>query len=294
MSARRLPPLSALRAFEATARLRSAKKAAEELSVTPTAISHQLRQLEEHLGVPLFIRRPRQLTLTAQGQALRAVCTDAFDAIDDVASRLRQTPQRQSVTLSTIPSVAARWLLPNVCYLREEQPDLNLSLQVTYDVLPLDGIAADMAIRYGHGPWPGLESEKLFDNVFVPACSPALGISQHSDLHHHTLLHYQPATASGAALGWPAWQKLARVAGLDIDAGLALSDDTHIVSAALDGQGIALMSRELIRDELRSGRLVQPFGPELLAQPFHLVYPKERLREQGIAAVRNWVMGLVR
>ncbi|MCU5782349.1 LysR family transcriptional regulator [Alcanivorax balearicus MACL04] len=294
MSARRLPPLSALRAFEATARLRSAKKAAEELSVTPTAISHQLRQLEEHLGVPLFIRRPRQLTLTAQGQALRAVCTDAFDAIDDVASRLRQTPQRQSVTLSTIPSVAARWLLPNVCYLREEQPDLNLSLQVTYDVLPLDGIAADMAIRYGHGPWPGLESEKLFDNVFVPACSPALGISQHSDLHHHTLLHYQPATASGAALGWPAWQKLARVTGLDIDAGLALSDDTHIVSAALDGQGIALMSRELIRDELRSGRLVQPFGPELLAQPFHLVYPKERLREQGIAAVRDWVMGLVR
>ncbi|KAF0807619.1 LysR family transcriptional regulator [Alcanivorax xiamenensis] len=294
MSARHLPPLSALRAFEATARLRSAKKAAEELSVTPTAISHQLRQLEEHLGVPLFIRRPRQLTLTAQGQALRAVCTDAFDAIDDVASRLRQTPQRQSVTLSTIPSVAARWLLPNVCYLREEQPDLNLSLQVTYDVLPLDGIAADMAIRYGDGRWPGLESEKLFDNVFVPACSPALNIRDHDDLRHHTLLHYQPSTNSGALLGWPAWQKRARVEGLDIDAGLALSDDTHIVSAALDGQGIALMSRELIRDELRSGRLVQPFGPELLAQPFHLVYPKERLREQGIAAVRDWVMGLVR
>ncbi|WP_133491841.1 LysR substrate-binding domain-containing protein [Alcanivorax sp. 24] len=294
MSARHLPPLSALRAFEATARLRSAKKAAEELSVTPTAISHQLRQLEEHLGVPLFIRRPRQLTLTAQGQALRAVCTDAFDAIDDVASRLRQTPQRQSVTLSTIPSVAARWLLPNVCYLREEQPDLNLSLQVTYDVLPLDGIAADMAIRYGDGRWPGLESEKLFDNVFVPACSPVLNIRDHDDLRHHTLLHYQPSTNSGALLGWPAWQKRARVEGLDIDAGLALSDDTHIVSAALDGQGIALMSRELIRDELRSGRLVQPFGPELLAQPFHLVYPKERLREQGIAAVRDWVMGLVR
>ncbi|HAD63429.1 MAG TPA: hypothetical protein DCG27_05190 [Alcanivorax sp.] len=135
-------------------------------------------------------------------------------------------------------------------------------------------------------------SEKLFDNVFVPACSPTLGITRHDDLHRHTLLHYQPPSHSGALLSWTTWQKLARVPDLDMGAGLVFSDETHTITAALDGQGIALMSKALIADELASGRLVQPFGPDLHAKPFHLVYPEERLREPAIAAVREWVLGL--
>ena len=292
MTARKLPSLSALRAFEAAARHRSAKRAAEELSVTPTAISHQIRQLEEQLGVPLFIRKPRQLLLTAQGRELLTTASDAFDALADTVARLRPTPTSRSVTLSTIPAVAARWLLPRVSELRDAHPDLNLNLQISHQLVPLDGVAADMAIRYGAGHWPGLQADKLFDNTFVPACAPSLGVRSHEDLRHTTLIHYHPPNHKGALLSWPAWQKLAKVPGLDIDAGLVFSDETHTITAALGGQGIALMSRRLIAEELADGRLVEPFGPVLPGEPFHLVYPPERLKEPAILAVRDWVLGL--
>lgn len=292
MTPRRLPSLSALRAFEATARHLSAKAAAEELSVTPTAVSHQVRKLEDYLGVTLFVRKPRQLVLTGAGKTLLAASSDAFDTLGDAVARLRHAPQQSSVTLSTTPAVAARWLLPWVCLLRERHPDLNLNIQVSYDWVALDGVAADMAIRYGDGHWPGLVAEKLFDNIFVPACNPALGITRYADLHHHTLLHYRPPSSKGVLLSWPSWQKLANVAGLDIGTGLVFSDETHIIGAALGGQGIALMSKALIANELSGGQLVQPFGPDMPAEPFHLVYPEERLQEPAFAAVRAWVLGL--
>lgn len=288
MTPRRLPSLSALRAFEAAARHRSAKRAAEELSVTPTAISHQVRQLEESLGIALFVRRPRQLILTAQGQTLLAVLSDSFDAIAETVTKLRRPPSRHGVTLSTTPAVAARWLLPWVCLLRESHPQIDLSIQVSHEAVALDGIVADMAIRYGVGPWPGLVAEKLFDNVFVPVCSPVLALREPAELVRHTLLHF----SSPAPFDWAAWQRQVQVPGLDVSAGLMFSDETHGITAALDGQGVALMSRHLIEEELRSGRLVQPFGPEIEAAPFQLVYPPERLEEPAIAAVRDWVMAL--
>ncbi|MDX5378555.1 MAG: LysR substrate-binding domain-containing protein, partial [Halomonas sp.] len=292
MKPRRLPSLSALRAFEAAARHRSAKRAAEELSVTPTAISHQIRQLEESLGVALFVRRPRQLILTAQGQKLLGVLSDSFDAIDETVAKLSQPPARQAVTLSTTPAVAARWLLPWVCLLRDAHPAIDLSIQVSHEWVALDGVVADMAIRYGEGPWPGLVAEKLFDNVFIPTCSPVLELREPAELVRHTLLHFSSPKAI-APVDWVAWQRRVQVPGLDVSAGLLLSDETHGITAALDGQGVALMSRYLIEEELRQGRLVQPFGPEITVLPFHLVYPPERLREPAIAAVRDWVMGLL-
>ncbi|WFF41607.1 LysR family transcriptional regulator [Salinicola endophyticus] len=292
MSPRKLPSLSALRAFEAAARHLSAKRAAAELSVTPTAISHQIRQLEAQLGITLFIRQPRQLQLTAQGRELLAAASEAFDTLAATIARLRPEPELLSVTLSTIPAVAARWLLPRVSELREAHPTLNLNLQISHHLVALDGIAADMAIRYGAGSWPGLEAEKLFDNTFVPACSPSLGVRTHADLHHTTLIHYEPPNHKGALLSWGAWQALARVPALEVGQGLVFSDETHTIAAALGGQGIALMSRTLIADELADGRLVIPFGPELPGEPFHLVYPPARRDEPAIRAVREWVMGL--
>lgn len=289
MMPRRLPSLSALRAFEAAARHLSAKRAAEELSVTPTAISHQIRQLEESLGVALFVRRPRQLVLTNQGQTLLSVLSDSFDAIAETVTKLRRPPARQAVTLSTTPAVAARCLLPWVCLLRDAHPQIDLSIQVSHEAVALDGIVADMAIRYGEGPWPGLVAEKLFDNVFIPACSPVLKLREPAELVRHTLLHFSSPTP----VDWVAWQRQVQVPGLDVSARLLFSDETHGITAALDGQGVALMSRHLIGEELRQGRLVQPFGPEIKAAPFHLVYPPERLEEPAISAVRDWIMGLL-
>lgn len=292
MIPRWLPPLSALRAFEAAARHQSAKQAAQELSVTATAISHQIRGLEDALGVSLFVRKPRQLELTFQGRELQQVLETAFDNISTVVERLKTTPARQCITLSTTPAVAVRWLLPWVCMLRDSHPAIDLRFHASHAPVALDGVTADMAIRYGDGRWPGLIAEKLFDNVFVPACSPNLKLHNVADLPQHPLIHFYPQAALSSPVDWAGWQKRAKVRDLDVSAGLVFSDETHAISAAIGGQGVALMSRQLIEDELREGRLVQPFGPELPGKPFYLVYPENRRQDPTILAIRDWVMNV--
>ncbi|MBR9904015.1 MAG: LysR family transcriptional regulator [Gammaproteobacteria bacterium] len=292
MSHRRLPSLSSLRAFEAAARHESAKQAAQELSVTATAISHQVRGLEEALGVSLFLRKPRQLELTPQGRELQQVLETAFDSISHVVERLSAVPVRQTVTLSTTPAVAVRWLLPWVCLLRDSYPDIDLRIHASHEPVPLDGVTADIAIRYGDGRWPGLVAEKLFDNTFVPACSPRLGLSDVAKLPLHPLIHFRPQGEVSAPLNWSFWQKHAKVPGLDVSAGLVFSDETHAISAAVGEQGVALMSRQLIKGELEEGRLVQPFGPELVGKPFFLVYPESRQHDPTILAIREWVVAV--
>ena len=292
MTPRWLPSLSALRAFESAARHESAKRAAQELSVTATAISHQIRGLEEALGVALFVRKPRQLELTPQGRELQQVLEMAFDSIGSVVERLKTTPARQTVTISTTPAVAVRWLLSWVCMLRDSHPNIDLRFHASHEPVALDGVTADLAIRYGDGRWPGLIAEKLFDNLFIPACSPHLKLHDVADLPKHPLIHFRPQGALSSPMDWTVWQKLAKVPELDVSAGLIFSDETHAISAAIGGQGVALMSRQLIEDELKEGRLVQPFGPELQGKPFFLVYPESRRHEPTIMAIRDWVMNV--
>ncbi|MGY2462075.1 LysR substrate-binding domain-containing protein [Vreelandella sulfidaeris] len=292
MSTRRLPSLSALRAFEAAARHESAKQAALELSVTPTAISHQIRGLEETLGFSLFLRKTRQLELTSQGRELQQVLETAFNSINNVVARLSAIPVRQTVTLSTTPAVAVRWLLPWVCMLRDSHPDIDLRIHASHEPVALDGITADVAIRYGDGRWPGLAAEKLFDNTFIPTCSPRLGLHDATQLPTHPLIHFRNQGAVSSPLDWAVWQKWAKVPGLDVSAGLVFSDETHAISAAIGEQGVALMSRQLIKDELEEERLVQPFGPEMEGKPFFLVYPESRRHDPTILAIREWVLAV--
>lgn len=292
MARRWLPSLSALRAFEAAARHESAKQAAEELSVTATAISHQIRTLEESLGIALFLRKPRQLELTAQGRELQQVLGTAFDSISATVERLSVAPCRQAITLSTTPAVAVRWLLSWVCLLRDAYPDIDLRIHASHEPVALDGVTADIAIRYGDGRWPGLVAEKLFDNTFAPTCSPHLGLRDVSQLVQHPLIHFRPQATAVPPVEWAGWQKQAQVQGLDLGAGLTFSDETHAIAAAIGGQGVALMSLQLIEDELREGRLVQPFGPKLEGKPFFLVYPESRRNDPTILAVRDWVMAV--
>lgn len=288
---RRLPSLSSLRAFEAAARLGSAKRAADELSVTPAAISHQIRQLEDELGLALFVRRPRRLLVTPRGVELQQALTGAFGTIADAVERVR-TPHRRSLTLSATPAVAARWLVPRLPSLRDACADLDLRIHVSHEPMALDGIEADAAIRYGHGRWPGLVSYKLFDNVFAPVCSPLLQLREPGDLPRHTLLHFAPPGARDAPVDWRLWQRRARVPGLDAGVGPVFSDETHTISAALAGQGVALMSLALVADELQAGSLLSPFGPALEAEPFHLVYAQARREDCWLATLRDWILAL--
>lgn len=291
MAHRWLPSLSALRAFEAAARHESAKQAALELSVTATAISHQIRGLEESLGFALFVRKPRQLELTPQGRELQEVLESAFDSISGVVERLIAAPCRQAVTLSTTPAIAVRWLLPWICMLRDTHPEIDLRIHASHEPVALDGVTADIAVRYGDGRWPGLVAEKLFDNTFIPACSPHLGLTDIAQLPAHPLIHFR-AEGVASPVNWAAWQKLAKVSELDVSAGLVFSDETHAISAAVGAQGVALMSRQLIEDELREERLVQPFGPQLEGKPFFLVYPENRRNDPTILAIRDWIMAV--
>ncbi|HSP31832.1 MAG TPA: LysR substrate-binding domain-containing protein, partial [Halomonas sp.] len=248
--------------------------------------------LEESLGISLFVRKPRQLELTPQGRELLQVLETAFDSISHVVERLSAVPVRQAITLSTTPAVAVRWLLPWVCLLRDSHPDIDLRVHASHEPVALDGITADIAIRYGDGRWPGLVAEKLFDNTFIPTCSPRLGLQDVTQLPAHSLIHFRNQGAVSSPLDWAAWQKLAKVPGLDVSAGLVFSDETHAISAAIGEQGVALMSRQLINDELEEGRLVQPFGPEFEGKPFFLVYPESRRHDPTLLAIREWVMAV--
>ncbi|MBE0463724.1 MAG: LysR substrate-binding domain-containing protein [Halomonadaceae bacterium] len=292
MSSRRLPSLSALRAFEAAARHESAKQAALELSVTATAISHQVRGLEEALGIALFVRRPRQLELTPQGRELQQVLEASFDNISNTIRRLSALPERQAITLTTTPVMAVRWLLPWIYRLRESHPGIDLRIHASHEPVLLDGITADLAIRHGDGRWPGLVAEKLFDTTLIPVCSPQLAQQAGKDASKYPLIHFRPQGVFISPTDWPGYQKIVQIPGLDVGAGLAFSDESHAIAAAVGGQGVMLMSRQLIEDELADGRLIQPFGPELEDRAFFLAYPESRRNDPTILALREWVMAV--
>lgn len=287
--ARRLPPLAALRAFEAAARHVSVKSAAAELSVTPTAVSHQIRRLEQALGIALFQRQPRQLHLTAVGAELYATLRDGFDAFAAVISRIQARETPQPLTISTTPALAARWLLPRLGTFRAAHPHQDLRLHTSVEIAALDGNTADIAIRYGLGKWPGLVASKLFDDRIAPVCSPRLKVKKAADLLKQTLIHCEWQSTLRKPSTWCAWARAAGISQLDSRAGMMFSDESHAISATIAGQGVALLSTSLIEAELRSGVLLQPFGPVLNTYAFYLVYPESRESDPHVQAACAWI-----
>ncbi|RKP45231.1 transcriptional regulator GcvA [Trinickia fusca] len=288
---RKLPSLNALRAFEAVARHLSMKEAAHEMSVTPTAVSHQIRQLEESIGSPLFERRVRALVLTPQGRALYPVLRDGFDTFAQALQRIREEPQRSHATLTTTAALAARWLAPAVASFQHLHPDIDLRIHASDVALDLAGDGADIAIRYGAGRWPGLVAEHLFDDAYAPVCHPRLAVRQPSDLASHPLIHSQWQPSLRDVPDWRAWVEAAGLA-LETERGLVFSDETHAIGAAAAGQGVALVNLPLVAPELESGTLVVPFGPVLRRFGFFLVYPEHRREARTTEAVRAWVSTL--
>src|SRR5690606_30476393 len=190
-SRRRLPPLHALRAFEATARHRSVKKAAAELAVTPTAVSHHVRVLEDALGVKLFERHPRRLELTAYGRDLYPVLREGFGKFADAIDRLKTKKLRTVVTLSATVAFTARWLAPRVPAFHRDHPNMDLRLHASDEVVDLRSGVADAAIRYGRGDYAGHAAETLFEDAYAPVCSPRLRVRDASDLAKHTMIHFE-------------------------------------------------------------------------------------------------------
>lgn len=284
---RQLPPLATLRTFEAAARHQSFKQAAEELGVTPTAISHQVRLLEETLTLRLFERRTRQVTLTREGRQLYPVLRDGFDAFSDAIDRLSER-RRSMVTLSATTSFTARWLVPRVASFRERYPSVDLSLHASDDPVDFGSGVADAAVRYGRGPYPDLSSTRLMANRFAPVCSARLGLQTLEDLGYATLLHSRWRHPNADTPTWRRWLDAANMQTIDADAGISFNDDGHAIQAAVAGQGVALLSLVLVADDLASGVLVQPFGPVIDGYDFHLVHPKAARPE--VHMLSEWLL----
>ena len=292
---RSLPPLNALRAFEAAARHLSFTKAAEELFVTQAAISHQVKALEETLGLPLFRRYNRRLVLTEAGQAYLPPLRDAFDGIAAATGRLRQLEATGNLTVSVLPSFAAKWLLPRLSLFRAQHPEIDVLLQASDHLANFGHDGVDVAIRYGFGNYPGLEVNYLMGDYIFPVCSSGLleqdpPLSEPKDLKAHTLLHDTTAMADNTTI-WSNWLESVGVTGIDASRGPGFTDSNLMLQAAIDGQGVALGRSALVGNDLEAGRLVIPFGPRLRSSlRYYVVTPAGAGERPKIRMFRDWLL----
>jgi LysR family glycine cleavage system transcriptional activator len=287
-----LPSLNALRAFEAAARHLSFTRAARELCVTQTAISHQVQKLEDELGVSLFHRAPRRITLTAEGRAWAAELAEIFSRLEAVNQRLRERTrsERPTVSVSVIPSFGSRWLVPRLGKFLDGHPDVDIRISSSEALVDFSIEPFDLGIRYGFGRYPGCAVEKLADDAWVVVCAPALleraRLRTPRDLEHQTLLYDDDR---GDWTRWFAQQGLppperARYTGL--------SDSSMIIESALRSQGVALARWSLAADELALGRLSLPFpkvAPLSTGKAYYIAGARENLRRSVVHAFREWL-----
>ena len=292
--ARRLPPLNALRAFEAAARHLSFTKAAEELFVTQAAISHQVKALEAALDLQLFRRLNRRLMLTDAGQLYLPALTGAFDAMDTATTRLRADENAGRLIVSVANSLAAKWLLPRLPRFRGRHPEYEVEISALDRLVDFDRDNVDMGIRYGLGRYPGLRVDPLMTDTNFPVCSPALlagaiPLREPGDLRHHSLLHDD--VVPGEAPDWAKWLAAAGVTGVRADRGQRYSHSSLVLQAAIDSQGVALGRSTLVALDLEAGRLVQPFGPTLPSRyACFVVSPPATADRPKIKAFREWLL----
>lgn len=288
----RLPSLNGLRAFECAARHLSFTRAAEELNVTQTAISHQIRRLEDELGVRLFMRLKDGLALTEEGNAYLPGIRSAFLELRYSTEKLLESSNNSVLTISTLVSVASKWLLPRLPSFREAHPQIDVRISASTERVDFRKGGIDAAIRYGDGNWPGLRADWLMSDEIFPVCSPRLltgdkPLNTPVDLAHHPLLQVSGVTAND----WNDWLHAAGQPPLTAK-GPRLTFDLAMmaVQAAIDGQGVCIGRSTYVDDDLRAGRLVAPFDLRLKsASGFYLVTPHDQAESKKIVAFRGWL-----
>ncbi|MBV9521885.1 MAG: transcriptional regulator GcvA [Alphaproteobacteria bacterium] len=291
---RKLPPLNAVRAFEAAARHLSFTAAASELHVTQAAISHQIRMLEERLGLILFRRSGRGVLLTDAAQAYLPEVSAAFDRLAAATQRLRAQDGSGVLSATVLPSFAAKWLLPRLGRFRAAHPDIDLRISSSPDLVDLSRGEFDIAIRAGSGDYPGMRSDFISKESFFPVCSPALlaagpPLREPRDLRHYTLLHDEPRDL------WRIWFTLVGVTDIDASRGPGFSDSSMVIWAAVEGQGVAIARSALAADDLAAGRLVRPFDQSVPGtSPYWLVCPEAIAERPKIVAFREWLLAEAR
>lgn len=300
MSPRALPPLIAVRSFEAAARRLSFVAAAHELSVTPAAISHQVRRLEEYLGVQLFVRLNRAVRLTEAGAALAGPLHELFAHLDRVLTEVTR-PQRSSLQVSAMPSVAAKWLAPRLHRFEARYPRYAVRVLAADRLVDFSHEPVDVGVRYGAGKYRGAHTELLMHASAFPVCSPQLlsrrrrPVRTPEQLTDCTLLHDETSKQAPGIPDWRSWLRASGTRGVDPERG-PVFDGIHLaLEAAVAGHGVALALAPLVEEDLSSGRLVRPFAFELRsAFSFWIVCARERAHTAPIKAFRNWLLSEAR
>ena len=299
---RKLPPLRALQAFEAAARHHSFAAAANELGVTPTAISHQIRQLEEACGVKLFHRRPRPLLLTSAGARLYPALRNGFDALATAMSLLAEEDAQTPLRVTSPSAFASKWLVPRLPKWRADNPTVALEIIGTDAVLDVRAGATEVAIRYARKPPPDLIAHEVFRDAFVPVCSPRL-LDQHgpierpADLLRFPLIHYDWINNDPDAPTWQQWLAVARSIDHDFNPlekawDLSFSEELHAIDAVIGGQGVAICSDVVVSNELRNGQLVKAHPLALPGYGFYLVSMPHSPQAPVIEAFSTWMRAI--
>jgi LysR family glycine cleavage system transcriptional activator len=306
----RLPPLNALRAFEVAARHLSFKNAAKELSVTPTAVSHQIKMLEDFLDLALFRRLTRSLELTPEGEAMLPKVRDGLECFAAAVECTRVQVEKERLIVVSPPSLASRWLVPRLKKFSTLEPGLRLHLVSSLNTIESDESGAarvfesvdlrevdsPVAICFGTGAYAGFHVDRLFASDYVAVCSPKLMEGEHPlhhpvDVRHHVLVHDDTIANERARPSWEEWLRLAGVSGVDTQAGPHFCDSGLAVVAAVDGLGIALASKPLAAAEIAAGRLISPFKIAI-QQPYayYLVTPEAISGRPAVEAFRQWLL----
>jgi LysR family glycine cleavage system transcriptional activator len=310
--ATRLPPLNALKAFEATARHQSVKKAAIELNVTPAAVSHQIKALEEYLGISLFHRHNRSLELTEAARSSLPKLREGFDNLAQAVERLRVHKGGGMLMVSAAPSFAARWLMPRLHRFLAAHPDVDVRVSARLrqpsenarrrglaERATLDDWLADsdIAVLYGRGDYPGFQVDKLLALTVTPICSPRLvthpqhPLERPADLRHHLLLHDETGDLYDGVPFWEVWLKAAGVTGVDLNRGPHFSHAVLAFEAAIEGHGVVATMPVLAESDLHAARLVTPFALRVpLASAYYLVCSPEAAKRAAVAAFRAWLL----
>lgn len=286
----RLPSLNGLRAFEAAARHLSFTLAAQELNVTQTAISHQIRRLEEELGIRLFIRQSRSLALTPQAAEYLPGIRAAFQDLRTATDRLLRKDDDRVLTISTLTSLAVKWLLPRLSSFQEQHPEIDVRITTSTELVDFRTSNVDAAIRYGQGRWPGLDAEWLMAEHLFPVCSPKLltgerALRRPEDLEHATLLH-----TSSTIDDWRLWFTAAGLpAHLSQNRGLTFDLAFMTIQAAIDGLGVAMGQTAYVADDIANGRLVVPFNVSMPSAGYYFVTPQDRPATSKLKLFRDWL-----
>lgn len=283
--------MNSLRVFEAAARNESFAAAADELFITASAVSHQIKGLEQYLGLSLFRRNKRKVELTPVGVVYLQSVRQALDEVEAATYRITSNPERDAVTISVAPNFLIRWLMPRMNRFQAKYPDVELQISASSGLIDFNKQNTDMAVYYGHGDWHDIEVHFLRSVLLVPVCAPSLmnskkALDSPEDLKKHTLIH-----VSKRLHEWPEWLQLAGIEYKGFRRGLQLSSSQLATGAAQEGLGVALADSTLTSREIEEERLIMPFDIKLdTHKSFYLVYQKNRPLSYGMQVFKDWMI----